>query len=136
MTEEEEHLFQQCNNCWICKNLVDNDHEQVRDHCHITSRFRGAAPWDCNINVQLTKKVPVIFHNLKGYDFKYLVKEFDSENLELLKQGAYLYEYMNSFKRFNEEKLPARKCFFSSKKDGKIGDAGKKSDDHICLKIT
>ena len=67
-SEEEEHLFQQSNNCWICKKLIDNDDEKVRDHCHITSKFRGAAHWKCNINFQLTKKVPVIFHNLKGYE--------------------------------------------------------------------
>ena len=174
MNEEEEYLFQQSNNCWICKKLIDNDDEKVRDHCHITSKFRGAAHWDCNINFQLTKKVPVIFHNLKGYDshlifselnkfdvkvnvipnglekymafflgrnlvfidsmqfmnssldklaknlsnedFKYSVEEFGSENLEILKQkGAYPYEYMNNFERFNEKKLPARKYFFSSK---------------------
>ena len=40
---EEEHLFQESNNCWICKKLIDNDDEKVRDHCHITSKFRGAA---------------------------------------------------------------------------------------------
>ena len=68
MTEEEEHLFQQSNSCWICKKLIDNDEEKVRDHCHITGKFRGAAHWSCNINLQLTKKVPVIFHNLRGYD--------------------------------------------------------------------
>ena len=50
---EEEHLFQQSNNCWICKKLID---EKVRDHCHITGKFRGSAHWDCNINLQLTKK--------------------------------------------------------------------------------
>ena len=45
-------------------------------------------------------------------DFKYLVEEFGSKNLELLKQkGAYPYEYMNSFERFNEEKLPAKNIF-------------------------
>ena len=66
MTEEEEHLFQESNYCWICKKLIDNDDEKVRDHCHVTGKFRGAAHWDCNINFQLTKKVPVIFHNLKG----------------------------------------------------------------------
>ena len=60
---------------------------------------------------------------MSGEDFKYLVKEFGSENLELLKQkDAYPYEYMNSFERFNEEKLPARKNFFSSIKKGKIGE--------------
>ena len=48
-------------------------------------------------------------------DFKYLTKEFVSENLERLKQkGAYPYEYMNSFEKFNEEKLPAKKYFYSS----------------------
>ena len=57
--------------------------------------------------------------NLSDEDFKYLVEEFGSENLELLKQkGAYPYEYMNSFERFNEEKLPARKYFYS--KMGKL----------------
>ena len=42
-------------------------------------------------------------------DFKYFIKEFGSENAEILKQkGAYPYEYMNNFERFNEEKLPAK----------------------------
>ena len=53
---EEEYLFQQSNNCWICKRLIDNDDEKVRDYCHITGKFRGAAPRSCNINFQLTKK--------------------------------------------------------------------------------
>ena len=65
MSEEEEHLFQQSNSCWICKKLIDNDEEKVRDHCHVTGKFRGAAHWDCNINFQLTKKVPVIFHDFR-----------------------------------------------------------------------
>ena len=44
--------------------------------------------------------------NLSDEDFKYLVEEFGSKNLELLKQkGAYPYEYMNSFERFNEKKI-------------------------------
>ena len=42
--------------------------------------------------------------NLSDKDFKYLVEEFDSKNLELLKpKGAYPYEYMNRFERFNEK---------------------------------
>ena len=58
--------------------------------------------------------------NLSDEDFKYLVEEFGSKNLELLKQkGAYPYKYINSFERFNEEKLPARKYFFSSTKKKK-----------------
>ena len=61
---EEEYLFQQSNSCWICKKLINHDDEKVRDHCHVTGKFRGAAHWSCNINFQLTKKIPVIFHNL------------------------------------------------------------------------
>ena len=65
MSEEEEHLFQQSSNCWICKKLIDNDEEKVRDNYHINGKFRGAAHRDCNMNFRLTKKFPVIFHNLK-----------------------------------------------------------------------
>ena len=193
MTEEEENLFQKSNNCWICKSFINIDEEKVRDHCHVTGKFRGAAHESCNLNLQLTKKVLVIFHNLRGYDsclifneldksdvkikvipngleknmefllnknllfidsmqfmnssldklvrnlsdkdFEYLIEEFGSKNLELFKQkGTYPYEYMNSFERFNEEKLLAKKCFYSSIKDGKIGDDGKISDGHINIK--
>ena len=70
--------------------------------------------------------------NLSDKDFKYLVEEFGSEYLELSKQkGAYPYKYINSFERFNEKKLPARKYFYSSIKDAKIGDDGNISDGHI-----
>ena len=191
MTEEEENLFQESINCWICKKFINNDAEKVRDHCHVTGKFRGAAHRNCNVNFQLTKNVPVIIHNLRGYDshlifneldkfdvkinvipnglekymifflnknlvfidsmqfmnssldklvknlsdkdFKYLIGEFGSEYyLELLKQkSAYAYEYRNSFERFNEEKLPAKKYFYRSIKDGKIGDDGKISNGHI-----
>ena len=62
------------------------------------------------------------------------LEEFGSKNLELLKQeGAYPYEYMNSFKRFDEEKLCARKYFFTSTKKRKIAEDGKISDGHISI---
>ena len=77
MTEEAEQ-FQLSNTCLICEKLIED--EKVRDHCHITGKFRGAAHWSCNINLQLTKKVPVIFHNLRGYDSHLVcheLKQFD-----------------------------------------------------------
>ena len=70
--------------------------------------------------------------NLSDKDFKYLLEKFGSEYLELLKQkGPYPYEYMDSFERFNEKKLPAKKYFYSSIKDGKTSDDGKISYVHI-----
>ena len=82
------------------------------------------------INSSLDK----IVKNLVDKDFKYLVEEFSCENLKILKQnGAYPYEYMNSFKRFNEDKLCARKYFYSSKKDKNISEDGKISDGHLSI---
>ena len=77
---EEEEQFESSNNCWICEKLIDDDNEKVRDHCYVTGKFRGAAHWSCKINLQITKKVPVIFHNLRGYDSHLIfdeIKNFD-----------------------------------------------------------
>ena len=77
MTEKEEEQFQSSSTCWICEKLIVNDKEKVRDHCHITEKFRGAAHWSCNINLPLTKKVPVIFYTLRGYDSHLIFCELD-----------------------------------------------------------
>ena len=66
-TEEENNLFQQSNSCWVCKKLIDNDEEKVRDYCHVTGKFRGAAHWGCNINFQLTNKVPPIISQFECF---------------------------------------------------------------------
>ena len=65
ITEEEEQ-YQSSNTCWTCKKPIDHDDEKVRDHCYVAGKFRGAVHWNCNDNLQLTKKDPVIFHNLRG----------------------------------------------------------------------
>ena len=83
----------------------------------------------------MSSSLDKLVKNLSDKDFKYLIEEFGSENLESLKQkGAYPYEYMNSFEKSNEEKLPPRKYFYSSIKDGKIDGDGKISDVHINIK--
>ena len=64
--------------------------------------------------------------------FKYLTEEIGLKNLELLKQkDAYPYEYMGCFKKFTEEKLADKECFYSSVKYGTTGDDGEKLDGHI-----
>ena len=81
--------------------------------------------------------------DLPDDDLKYQTEEFGSKNLELIKQkDPYPYAYMDSLKRFGKEKLPDKKCFYSSVKDGTPGDNGKKLDGHIndeeyltCIKI-
>ena len=70
--------------------------------------------------------------NLSDNDFKQLTKTFGSKNLQYLKQkGAYPYEYMDSFKRFKEEKLRDKEYFYRSVKHGITGENGGKLDGHI-----
>ena len=97
MNEEEKHLFQQSNSCWICKKLTDNDEEKVRDHCHVTRTFRGVAHWNCNINFQLTKKVPVIFHNSRCYDSHLILNELDKFDVKISVTPNGLEKYMTFF---------------------------------------
>ena len=99
ITEEEQEveLFQLSNTWWICKKLIDYDDEKVRNHCQVTGNFIGAVHWGCNINLELTKKVPVIFHNLKGYDSHLIFNElskFDVK-IEVIPNG--LEKYMAYF---------------------------------------
>ena len=68
MSADDEEKFQLNNICWICHKLFDSIDYKISDYCHIRGKYRGSAHWSCNINLKLIKKVPVIFHNLRGYD--------------------------------------------------------------------
>ena len=51
---------------------------RVRDHCHITGKYRGSAHQDCNLKLRINPeeiKIPVIFHNLRGYDSHFIMQE-------------------------------------------------------------
>ena len=77
MSAGENELFEMTNICWICGKLIENTDNKVRDHCLITGKYRGAAQYSCNINLKITKKVPVIYQNLKGYDSHLIFKELN-----------------------------------------------------------
>ena len=68
MTKHNEDEFQKANKCHICEKEYNTTDVRVRDHCHITGQYRGSAHQDCNLNFQITDKIPVIFHNLRGYE--------------------------------------------------------------------
>ena len=91
MTEKEEENCQSSNTRWIYEKLIAD--EKVRGHCHITGKNRGAPHWSFNLNLKLTKKVPVIFHNLKGYDSHLIMNEIGKFNVavDLIPNGLETY---------------------------------------------
>ena len=74
ITKEEEEQFKQASNCWICGKLL-NLEDRVRDHCHFTGRFRGAAHNRCNLKYSKPNNISVFFHNLTGYDSHLFIKK-------------------------------------------------------------
>ena len=56
MSAKENERFELTNICWICGKLIDGD-EKVRDHCHISGKYRGSAQCSCNINLKISKKI-------------------------------------------------------------------------------
>ena len=77
-TEKDKKQFNKAFDCWICGEELGND--RVRDHCHYTGRYRGAAHNNCNLNYSKPKSVPVFFHNLTGYDSHLFIKNLGSPN--------------------------------------------------------
>ena len=65
-TRKDKEEFNKSTNCWICNGLLGED--RVRDHCHFTGKFRGAAHNICNLKFKKPKFTPVFFHNLSGYN--------------------------------------------------------------------
>ncbi|KAK3108933.1 hypothetical protein FSP39_019099 [Pinctada imbricata] len=66
LSEEEQTEFENSTHCHICENVIIDT--KVRDHCHVSGRYRGAACSNCNLNFRHPKFIPVIFHNLKNFD--------------------------------------------------------------------
>ena len=83
MSAEEEEMSQNACSCWICGKLFDLMDEKVHDHCHIRGKFTGAAHFSCNANFKISKKVPVVFHNLKGYDGHLIMKELSNFDVKI-----------------------------------------------------
>ena len=79
MTKEDKINYKKANICHICESGIpkvcdDPRFKKVRDHCHLTGKFRGAAHSMCNLKYRLPKFYPVIFHNLSGYDSHLFIK--------------------------------------------------------------
>ena len=78
MTKKDNEDLENSTKCWICDNdYIDND-VKVTDHRHITGKYKVSLHRDCNINVKLNHKIPVLFQNLKNHD-SHLIKQEPSK---------------------------------------------------------
>ena len=68
MTVDDEKNFESSNKCLICGGLYAEGDNEVRSHDHVTGNYKGSAHKICNINLRLTKRIPVIFQNFRGCD--------------------------------------------------------------------
>ena len=88
MTKENEIDFKKAIKCHTCDQQYTDKDIRVRDHCHITGKFRGSAHQDCNLKLRIKPdniKIPVIFHNLRGYDSHFIMQQIG----EIAKKHAY-----------------------------------------------
>ena len=200
LTYEQKIEFRQATNCSICGKKFQEDDTKVRDHCHFTGKYRGAAHIKCNLDYSFKFfKIPIFFHNLKNYDAHLIIAKTNELNIELNQnkridviaqnsekfitfsfgacqfkdsftfltasldklvrlnkyegngkikdwdtrfrytstnpyiksktdlnlltdKGVYPYDYMNSFDKFNETKLPKKEDFYSQLYEENIAD--------------
>ena len=205
LTKEQTKEYKKATKCHICfKEFKDKG--KVRDHCHYTGVYRGAAHFGCNLRYKIPSYIPVVFHNLAGYDthlfirelakhtkdmgviaknvedyisfsikvevdkygdkngeekmkdielrfidsFKFMSSSLDSllNNLSkgdhkfwgfeeyndkqrelLIRKGIYPYEYMSSWDKFNDDRLPRKEQFYSSLNMSGVSD---KEYEHTC----
>ena len=91
MSEEDEN-YKNSEICWIYNQKIIKN--KVRDHCHITVKFRGPAHKECNSKLGIPRKLPIIFHNLEDYDGHIIFKDlnnFDNIDLQAIPRSSEKY---------------------------------------------
>ncbi|RLU19245.1 hypothetical protein DMN91_007802 [Ooceraea biroi] len=78
LTQDEREKFNSATQYHICEKPFAPDDTRVRDHCHLTGRYRGPAHAKCNLNYRDSHTIPIVFHNLSGYDAHFSVKKLAS----------------------------------------------------------
>ncbi|CAH3107117.1 unnamed protein product [Porites lobata] len=113
LTRAEQKSFDEAEICHVCKKELKKD--KARDHCHFTGQYRGAAHNSCNLQCRKPMILPVIFHNLQGYDAHLFIKQ-------LARLPVYPYDYVSSLEKLYETQLPPKEEFYSKLSDGEISD--------------
>ena len=95
LTREEKREFRKASQCHICLKPFEPWETKVRDHCHYTGKYRGAAHEKCNLQYAIPNHIPVILHNMSGYDshlfIRELGKKFDSKSIDVIAKNTEKY---------------------------------------------
>ena len=103
LTDEEIKSYERQKACRICKGGFCYDknkekecklYQKVRDHCHYTRKFRGAAHSVCNLCYKVPKKSPIVIHNRSTYDDRFIIKQLKDKfkgNFECLGENTEKY---------------------------------------------
>lgn len=81
ISADEERQFQASKVCYICEKSYKEGDKKVRDHSHLTGKFRGSAHSSCNIAYQESRTIPVVFHNLSHYDAHFIIQMLTSDDV-------------------------------------------------------
>ena len=76
MTIEDEDNYQHSNDFSTYNEKIKNK-DKVRDHCDVTGKYRGSARSQCNLKLKIPRKLPIISHNLEGYDGHLIFRELN-----------------------------------------------------------
>ena len=84
LTKKKEKKYNKQKVCYICKKRFSTDdsnkkYHKVKDHCHYTGKYRGAAYDICNLRYKIPKEIPLVFHNGFTYDYHFIIKELAEE---------------------------------------------------------
>jgi len=116
LTTQQEKDFEACTHCPKCnKQFDDSSHKKVRDHDHISGKFRSALCHTCNSRLHFTRRtLPVVFHNFKCYDAHQIIKhglgKFKNWQLNVIPQTKE--KYMSLTARIPVEKTKQGKLVF------------------------
>ena len=97
LTTEEKMYHNKQKVCYICKKEFNNNDKKnykVRDHCHYTGKYRGAAHNICNLRYKVPKEIPIVFHNGSTYGYHFIIKELVKDfkgNFECLGENTEKY---------------------------------------------
>ncbi|KAJ8910527.1 hypothetical protein NQ315_013489 [Exocentrus adspersus] len=150
LSKEEQEQFDRATNCGICEKPFGVGESKAKDHDHLTGKFRFAAHLNCNLNYKLPGFIPIISHNMAGYDSHMFIRELfsDKSNVDVLAQskekyisftkhlhvgnyrkfelmrqkGVFPYNFVDSLDKLDYDRLPSKREFFDKLNDEAISE--------------